>query len=346
MINIVEAIKLLTENQSLTQRQAYEVCLEIMEGNVTPAQIGALLTGLRMKGEDVDEITGFARAMREKMIRIDCASKNLVDTCGTGGDGAHTFNVSTAAAFIAAGAGCSVAKHGNRSVSSLCGSADLVSALKIRIDLNADALKNCIEDIGIGFLFAPLFHPAMKFASGPRKEMGIRTIFNLIGPLCNPAGVQRQVIGVCQKEFVNKIAETLRNFGVQHSLVFYGADGLDEITVTTKTYVKEVKDGNISCYELIPEEFGFKTCSIEELKVKNSQDNLDAFMAILNGASGPKTDMAIFNAGAVIYVAGKAGSIKEGIELAKKSVFTGLALKKVEELLRYTNECAQKHNQI
>ncbi|MEO0205977.1 MAG: anthranilate phosphoribosyltransferase, partial [candidate division WOR-3 bacterium] len=195
-MHITEAIKKLVDNQSLCRDEAYMVCLEIMEGNATPAQIGSLLTALRMKGETTDEITGFAQAMREKMVHLDCAVDHIVDTCGTGGDVVGTFNISTTSAFIAAGAGCCVAKHGNRSVSSLCGSADLIEALEIRTDLEPEFIRICIENIGIGFLFAPFFHPAMKFAVGPRKEMGIRTIFNLVGPLCNPASVQRQVIGV------------------------------------------------------------------------------------------------------------------------------------------------------
>ncbi|MEO0094363.1 MAG: anthranilate phosphoribosyltransferase [candidate division WOR-3 bacterium] len=337
-MHITEAIKKLVDNQSLGYDEAYLVCLEIMEGNATPAQIGSFLTALRMKGESVEEITGFCKAMREKMIKIDCGIENLVDTCGTGGDGLRTFNVSTASAFIIAGAGGSVAKHGNKSVSSICGSADLVSGLGIKFDLSPEMIKKCIEDIGIGFLFAPLFHPAMKFAIAPRKEIGIRTVFNLLGPLCNPANVRRQIIGVCQKEFMEKIATSLKNLNMKHCLVVCGADGMDEITTTTKTFVKEIKNGKIIDYEINPEDFNFRNCKIEEIQVKNSDESMKSFLDVLNGVSGPKTDIAILNAGAGIYVSGMAASLKEGMELARESVFSGSAMNKFKKLKEYIDE--------
>lgn len=341
---INEAIKKVVENQPLTQDEAYNVCIEIMEGNATPAQIGSFLTGMKMKGETIDEITGFCRAMREKMVKVDCKTDYLIDTCGTGGDNMHTFNISTVSAFIIAGADGYVAKHGNRAVSSLCGSADLLSSLGIKIELGPELVKECIEKIGIGFLFAPLFHPAMKFAIGPRKEIGIRTIFNLLGPLCNPAGVKRQVIGVCKKEFMEKIAYTLKNLNMEHCLVVYGADGIDEITITTETFVKEIKDGKIKNYELHPEEFGIKACAIEELQVKDMEENLRSLYDVLNGKECPKTDIAVLNAGAGLYVSGKASSIEEGVNLAKESIFSGSALKRLISLKEYIDGAIGKDN--
>ena len=343
-MNIIEAIKLLIENKSLTQRQAYNICLEIMNGNATPAQIGSFLTALMMKGETADEITGFVRAMRKKMIRINCDLEALVDTCGTGGDTSGTFNISTTAAFIAAGAGCHVAKHGNRSNSSHCGSADLMQEIGIKIDLPKECVEECLKAHNIAFLYAPLFHPAMKSVSGPRKEMGIRTIFNLLGPIANPAGVQKQIIGVCKKEFLPKIAEVLKNLGAKHCLVMQGGDGIDEITTTTITYVQEIKDSRITCYTISPEEFGIKICSIEELRVKATEENKRAVIDILNCVPGPKTDIAIMNAGAAIYVAGKADSIAQGIERARESLYSKSALRKFEALKRYTNEFSEDHN--
>ncbi|MGB9720556.1 MAG: anthranilate phosphoribosyltransferase [bacterium] len=338
------AIKKIIDNHSLNEKEAYEVCMEIMEGNATPAQIGSLLTALRMKGETVDEITGFCRAMREKMISIKCAVEPLIDTCGTGGDGMNTFNISTTSAFIAAGAGCFVAKHGNRAVSSLCGSADLISSLGVKLDINYKLVKECIEKIGIGFLFAPLFHPAMKNAIGPRKEIGIRTIFNILGPLCNPAFVEYQVVGVCRKGLLEKIAQTLINLGVRQALIVYGCDGIDEITTTARTYVLEIKDKDEVEYEISPEDFGMKRCSMEELVVKNDKENLDSFISILKGCPGPKTDTALLNAGAAIYVAGKANTIKQGVEMARESIFSGSALNKLEEFRRFVNEYAKGDN--
>jgi len=341
---IQDAIKKIVENKSLNEDEAYQVCIEIMEGNATPAQIASLLTGLRMKGETIEEITGFCKAMRTKMIKINCQAQNLIDTCGTGGDGMHTFNISTTSAFIAAGAGCFVAKHGNRSVSSLCGSADLLSTLGIKLDIDYELIKACIEKIGIGFLFAPLFHPAMKNVIGPRREIGIRTIFNILGPLCNPALVEHQVIGVCRKEFLEKIGKALNNLGVRHALIVYSADGIDEITTSARTYVLEIKNNGIMEYDISPEDFGMKRCSIEELKVKNNKENLDSFISILKGELGPKTDTALLNAGAAIYVAGKSNTIKQGVEMARESIFSGSALNKLEELRRFVNGHTKSDN--
>ncbi len=341
---IQDAIKKIVENKSLNEDEAYQVCIEIMEGKATPAQIASLLTALRMKGETIEEITGFCKAMRTKMIKINCQAQNLVDTCGTGGDGMHTFNISTTSAFIAAGAGCFVAKHGNRSVSSLCGSADLFSALGIKLDIDYELIKECIEKIGIGFLFAPLFHPAMKNVIGPRREIGIRTIFNILGPICNPALVEQQVIGVCRKEFLEKIGKTLNNLGVRHALIVYSADGIDEITTSARTYVLEIKNKGIMEFEISPEDYGMKRCSMEELRVRNNKENIDSFISILKGEPGPKTDTALLNAGAAIYVSGKAETIKQGVEMARESIFSGAALNKLEELRRFVNGHTKSDN--
>ncbi len=341
---LMRAIKKVVDNQSLSEKEAYDICIEIMEGNATTAQIGALLTALRMKGETVEEITGFCKAMREKMVRIRCAFDSLIDTCGTGGDGMLTFNISTTSAFIATGAGCYVAKHGNRSVSSLCGSADLISALGIKLEMDCRLVEKCIEKVGFGFLFAPLFHPAMKNAVAPRKEIGIRTIFNLLGPLCNPANVRHQIIGVCRKEFMEKIAKVLINLNVARALIVYGEDGLDEITTTTRTCIIEIRNGGMIDYEISPEEFGIRKSSIEDLMVNDRNNNLEVFLSILEGKPGPKFDVAILNAGAAIYVAGKAKSIKDGVELAREAIFSGAALYKLEELRRFVNEHTKSNN--
>jgi anthranilate phosphoribosyltransferase len=340
-LKIQDAIKRVVEKKSLNEEEAYNVCIEIMEGNATPAQIASLLTALRMKGETVEEISGFCKAMRTKMMRINCQTKNLVDTCGTGGDGMYTFNISTSSAFIVAGAGCHVAKHGNKSASGFCGSADLLAGLKIKIDLTPEQVKECIEKTGIGFIFAPLFHPAMKFAIGPRKEIGIRTIFNLLGPLCNPACVKRQVIGVPKKEFMDKITGVLKNIGTEHTLVVCGGDGIDEITTTGKTYIQEIKGGNVTSYEILPEDFGIKRCHIDKLKVASFDESIDAFYEVIKGRPGPKTDIAILNAGAGIYVSGKAKTLEQGVELARKAVFTGLAFERFKELRRFINESSK-----
>ncbi len=337
-MNVSDAIKQVVDGKSLFQEQAYEVCLEIMKGNATHSQISSLLIALRMKGESIDEITGFARAMRDLMIRIECENDFLIDTCGTGGDGSNTFNISTTAALIAASAGCCVAKHGNRSISSKCGSADILAGLGIKIEMPPDNIKDCLGKNGFAFLFAPLFHPAMKSVAVPRKEIGIRTIFNLLGPLCNPAGVKRQVVGVCKKELLPVIAEVLKNLKTEHSLVVHGADGIDEITNTTHTYVCEVNNGSVKNYTISPEDFGIGYSKPEELKVIDLNDGIASTLSVLKGSNGARTDIAVMNAGAAIYVSGLAESIGIGIEIAKGVIESGAVLKKVEDLREYTNQ--------
>jgi anthranilate phosphoribosyltransferase len=330
-----EAIGLLIESRDLTEDQAYGACLEIMDAKATPAQIASLLTGLRMKGETADELTGFTRAMRDRMIKVECNGNFLIDTCGTGGDGLGTFNISTCAAFIAAGAGCRIAKHGNRAISSMCGSADIISALGIEIEINKEEAERCLERLGICFLFAPLFHPAMKSAASPRKEMGIRTIFNMLGPLANPAGVKRQVIGVCKKEHISNMIKVLKNLGAEHALVVHGKDGIDEITTTSIAYVQEIKNGSVTEFEISPAEFGIPFARSEEIMGGKTEEIVSSIMKVLNAEPGPKTDIAVLNAAAGIYVAGKAPNIKEGIALARESVFSGSALRKLEESRRF-----------
>lgn len=337
-MKITEAIKKVIDKKSLDQVEAYMVCSEIMDGIATPAQIGSLLTALRIKGESIEEMIGFTKAMREKMVCIDFNSAPLIDTCGTGGDLSGTFNISTISAIIAAGAGCYVAKHGNRSNSSHCGSADLLEALDIKINLTRNQVEKCLMEQNIAFIFAPLFHPAMKSVKGPRKEMEIRTIFNLLGPLVNPAGVKRQVIGVCDKRFLTPVAEVLKNLGAEHCLVVHGADGMDEFTITTMTYVQEIKNGKIIDYTITPEDFGLRRCGIEDLRVRDTEENKKVVNDILNCLPGPCSDIAILNAGAAIYVAGRAESISQGIEFAREAIYSKRALGKFEAWRRFTNE--------
>ncbi len=335
-MKIKEAIKELIELKSLGHRDAYEVALEIMSGGATDAQIACLLTALRIKGETVNEITGFAQAMREKVTRVICNSEYLVDTCGTGGDGTGTFNISTISAFVAAGAGCHVAKHGNRAVSSRCGSADLLERMGIKIEMMPEKMAECVDRAGIGFLFAPLLHQAMKYAIGPRREMGIRTIFNILGPLTNPAGSQSQILGVFDQRLNEPIANVLKNLGGRHCMVVHGEDGLDEITITGKTFISELCHGKIDNYTIEPADFGIASAPIEGIQGGNIEDNTAIAFDVLNRISGPKRDIVTLNAGAAIYVAGKANSLAHGIELAKESIDSGRARAKVELLKELT----------
>jgi len=331
-MNIKEAIKKAIVKENIDQESAYKVALSIMSGEATDAQIGSLITALRMKGETVDEITGFVKAMRDKVTRINAPKEYLIDTCGTGGDGAGTFNISTISALVAAGAGCRVAKHGNRSVSSKCGSADLLKELGVNIETPPEKVEKCIEEAGVGFLFAPLLHPAMKYAIGPRREMAVRTIFNILGPLTNPADAKRQLLGVYSKELTTPIANVLANLDSIHCMVVHGEDGLDEITTTGKTFVSELKDGKIKEYTISPEDFGMIKRKSEDLKGGTPQANAEITLNLLKGGSGGKRETTILNSGAAIYVSGKADSLAEGIEKAKKSIDSGEALKKLEAL--------------
>jgi anthranilate phosphoribosyltransferase len=329
-MNIQDAIKKAISREDLNQEDSYEVALSIMNGETTNAQIASLITALRMKGETVNEITGFVKAMRDKVTKINAPTAYLIDTCGTGGDGSGTFNISTISAFVAAGASCNVAKHGNRSVSSKCGSADLLKELGVNIENPPEKVEKCLKEAGIGFLFAPLLHPAMKYAIGPRREMGIRTIFNILGPLTNPAGTRRQLLGVYEKQLTTVLANVLLNLDSIHCMIVHGEDGLDEITTTGKTFVSELKDGKVKEYAISPEDFGIKKCKPEELKGSSPEINAKITLDILKGQKGAKRDIAILNAGAAIYVAGKAESLSAGIQKAKESIDSGEALKRLE----------------
>jgi anthranilate phosphoribosyltransferase len=336
-MGIKEAIQNVIESKNLELNEAYNVAKEIMSGNATDAQIGALLIALRLKGETIDEITGFVRAMREKATKIPCNSSNLVDTCGTGGDRSGTFNVSTLSALVAAGAGCNVAKHGNRSVSSQCGSADLFLEMGVNIEIPVEKVAQCIDENGVGFLFAPLLHKAMLYAIGPRREIGVRTIFNILGPLTNPAEAKRQLLGVFDGTLTEPLANVLKKLGSEHVMIVHGEDGLDEITTTGKTKVSELFNGEIKNYTIQPEDYGIKNSKLEDIKGGAPGVNVNIALDILRGKKDSARDMVIMNAGAVIYIAGEASSIKEGIKLAEESIDSGEAMKKLETLKKMTN---------
>jgi anthranilate phosphoribosyltransferase len=338
---IKRALAQIIEGRDLTEKQAATIMAEIMDGKTTSAQIASFLTALRMKGETVPEITGCARVMREKALAIKIDSTGLVDTCGTGGDQTHTFNISTTAAFVASGAGLRVAKHGNRSVSSSCGSADLLEALGININLEPEMINRSIRQIGIGFLFAPLFHQAMKHAAGPRQELGIRTIFNILGPLTNPAGANAQVIGVYKEELTGILAKVLRNLDCQRAFVVYGKDGLDEISIAAPTVIAELNYRNIKAYSIEPKDFGLPRGSLEAIKGGDSVRNARITLSVLSGEEGPAREIVLLNAAAAIVAGGKASNLKDGVSLAAKSIDTGAAYKKLEALKIFSN---RKHS--
>ena len=332
---IKEAIQTLVGGRSLTMDEASNVKEEIMEGNATPAQFGAFVTALRCKGETVEEIAGLARTMRAKALRVTI-NEPVVDTCGTGGDGLGTFNISTAAAFVVAACGLKVAKHGNRAMSSRCGSADVLEALGVKIDLNPEQVQKCLEKVGIGFMLAPVFHPAMKYAAAPRKEVGIRTVFNILGPLTNPAGAKAQVLGVPEKGLTEKMAIVLKILGCQHALVVHGEDGLDEITITGKTFISEMNKGSIRNYEVTPEEIGLSRAKADSLKGGSAKDNADLLRAILSGKKGAQRDIVLMNAAAALVAGDKVAAIGQGIALAGEAIDNGAALHKVEELIQFS----------
>ncbi len=318
---------------NLSQGEMLDVMNQIMSGDATGAQIGAFLTALRLKGETVDEITGAAQVMRDKAVKIKHSYPSVVDTCGTGGDGSGTFNISTTAAFIVAGAGVQVAKHGNRSVSSKSGSADLLKALGVDIEVKIDIVEKCLDRHGIAFLFAPLMHSAMKHAIGPRREIGIRTIFNLLGPLTNPAGAKRQVIGVYDDKLTEPLADVLRKLGSEHLFVVHGSDGLDEVTLTGKTKVSELKNGAVKTWSLNPKDYGLSLCKAEDLKGGDPKRNAEITLAILKGEDkGPKLNISLLNAALAIVAGEKADDIGGGLKKATESVNTGSAYKKLEAL--------------
>jgi len=332
---IREAIATLVSGRSLTMEEAASVMEEIMGGEATPAQFGAFVTALRLKGETVDEIVGLAKTMRAQAVPVAIAEK-VVDTCGTGGDGSATFNISTAAAFVAAGAGLKVAKHGNRAMSSQCGSADVLEALGVRIDLNAEQVQRCLYEVGMGFMFAPVFHPAMKYAAVPRREIGIRTVFNILGPLTNPAGAEAQVLGVADETLVEKLALVLKSLGCEHALVVHGEDGLDEITVTGKTQVCELKDGGIKSYSISPDDFGLPQASLNSLRGGTLDENAALLRRVLVGTPGPQQDVVLMNAAAVLLAGDSVGTLQQGVALARKVIDEGRALAKLEQLIEFS----------
>jgi len=328
---------MLTQRIDLSEGEMISTMNELMEGKLTDAQVGAFLTALRMKGETVEEIAGAARVMREKATRIQ-APADTVDTCGTGGDLSHTFNVSTTAAFVVAACGVPVAKHGNRSVSSKSGSADVLEALGVKIDLLPKKVEECLGSTGFGFLFAPLFHPAMKYAIGPRREMGIRTVFNVLGPLTNPAGATRQVVGVFSDRLTEPLASALGTLGAVHAMVVHGEDGLDEITVTTKTRISEWNRGQVSTYILNPVDYGIPLAQSDELVGGDAEVNANLTVGVLSGENGARRHITLLNAAAALYVAGKVASIDKGLQMAEETIDSGAALAKLNDVRKITNE--------
>ncbi len=334
---IREAIAKVVFKTNLTEAEAEAVMREIMQGEATDAQIAAYITALRMKGETVEEITGSARGMREKAVPIKLDAKYQVDTCGTGGDMAHTFNISTTVAFVVAGAGVTVAKHGNRSVSSKSGSADVLQALGVNIEIPSHRVEEALAEVGIGFLFAPLMHQAMKYAIGPRREVGIRTIFNILGPLTNPARVTSQIMGVYAAELTSPLARALGNLGARRAFVVHGMDGLDEITITGKTRVSEFASGAVKDYEIQPADFGLTTGTAQQLKGGDAKDNAAITVSILKGETGARRDIVLLNSSAGLVASGRASDFKEGIKIAAESIDSGAAMKKLEQLRAFTN---------
>jgi anthranilate phosphoribosyltransferase len=337
---IADAIKKLVDRRDLERDEMVAVFGELMDGKASDAQKSALLVALRMKGETAEEITGAAIAMRERVTPLDVDRDVLVDTCGTGGDGRGTFNISTLAAIVAASAGANVAKHGNRAVSSSCGSADLLQALGVNIDLDAPRMSKVLRRIGISFLFAPKLHPAMAAVIGVRRELGVRTIFNVLGPLTNPAFAKRHILGVYSGHLVEVVARVLLALGAEHAMVVHSLDGLDEISVSAPTRVCELRDGELRTYEITPDDIGVGTHDIELLAGGDANENARITHAILGGEEGARRDIVAANAGAALYVAGVAPTLRDGVDLARNAVASGAARRKLDELIAATKEVA------
>ncbi len=337
-MDMQSAIQAALDKRDLSYAEMRSVMNTIMSGKATPAQIGGFLIALRCKGESVDEIAAAAEVMRALAIQVEVAGKHIIDTCGTGGDGANTFNISTAAAFVVAAAGGQVAKHGNRSVSSRSGSADVLEAAGINLELTPKQVSHCVAEIGIGFLFAPRFHGAMKYAIGPRKEMGVRTLFNLLGPLSNPASAPNQLIGVFSKAWVEPLAQVLNKLGSRHVLVVHADDGLDEISIACDSFVAELKRGEIITYSISPEQFGLPRANLSLLAVDNAEDSLKILISVLNNQPGPAKDIVALNAGAAIYAADLVESLASGIDKAQQVIENGAAMDKLEKLVSITNK--------
>ena len=349
-MNITEGIRKVVEGQHLDRSEAESLMNEIMNGKATDAQIASFLTALRMKCETVDELIGFAKVIRAKAspIRLrfpDSGGREmLVDTCGTGGDATGTFNISTATAFVVAGAGVPVAKHGNRSVSSKCGSADVIEALGISLDLTADSIAQCIEEAGIGFLYAPLLHDAMRYVVHARREMKIRTVFNLLGPICNPAQANAQVLGVYDEDLTEIMAQVLCELGTCRAFVVHGSDGLDEITISGESKISEVRNGEVRTYYVTPEDFGIERAPISEVMGGDAQQNAEIIRDILSGGGGTRSDIVLLNASAGLVAGGKADNLNEGIQLARESIRSGKAATCLRKLIEITQKLAPSTN--
>lgn len=339
-ITVKQALGKLIGGQSLQRSEARDIMTAVMEGAATPAQIGSLLTALRLKGETAEEITGFAEVMRLKATPVRTERSDLLDTCGTGGDGADTINISTASAIVAAGGGVRVAKHGNRAASSRSGSADVLEALGVSIGLTAEKAGICLDRIGICFMFAQLYHQSMKHVAGLRPELGFRTVFNLLGPLTNPAGADRQLLGVSDRSKTETLAGVMRELNVKRALVVSSLDGLDEISLSAPTQVTELKDGDLRTYEIAPGELGLQSAPIAAVKGGDASDNAAIIRRVLQGEKSAYRDIILANTGACFYVTGKAASLREGVELAAQTIDSGAALAKLEQLVQVTGELA------
>ena len=342
-MNIKEAIGEVVTGKNLTESQMISVMDEIMSGSATEAQIGSFITALRMKGETIDEIVGAVRVMREKATFVDtgvdtAGGEVLMDIVGTGGDGSGTFNVSTTTAFVVAGAGITVAKHGNRAVSSNCGSADVLEALGVDLKLSAEAVSRCVRSVGIGFLFAPMLHGAMKHAIGPRREIGIRSIFNILGPMTNPAGANVQLTGVFAKDLTTTLAEVLVRLGMKHTLVVWGEGNMDELTVTGTSYIAEGRNGKVADYSIEPEDLGLVRADINEIKGgATAEEAAEQVREVLQGKPGAKLDMVLLNSGAALFAAGKVETLKDGVDLARTVIDSGAALDKLNQLVAFSS---------
>lgn len=343
-MNIQEAIGKVIERIDLTRDEMVDVMRQVMTGQCTSGQIAGLLVGLRMKSESIDEITGAVQVMRELATPVNINASPLVDIVGTGGDGANLFNISSASAFVAAAAGVFIAKHGNRGVSSSSGSADVIEALGVNLNLKPEQVAQCVEEVGVGFMFAPSHHSAMKHAIGPRKELGQRTLFNILGPMTNPAGVTRMVIGAFNQRLCRPLAEVMQRLGAEHVMVVSGRDGLDEVSLATSTHVAELKDGEVQEYDIMPEDLGVASQSLNGLQVENSAESLALIRAAFKGekssAAVKARDIIALNAGAAIYVSGLVGSYREGVEQARQQLVGGGALNKLEALAEFSHSLA------
>ncbi|WP_024327588.1 anthranilate phosphoribosyltransferase [Thioalkalivibrio sp. AKL19] len=344
-MTVQQAIAALIERRDLDEATMTAVMQAVMTGEATDAQIGGFLVALRMKGETIEEIRAAAGVMRSLATRVDVPRTGLVDTCGTGGDASGTFNISTASALVAAAGGVRVAKHGNRSVSSKSGSADVLEHLGIRLDLTPEAVGACIDEVGVGFLFAPAHHGAMKHAIGPRKELGVRTLFNVLGPLTNPAGAPNQVLGVFSQDWVHPLAEALKGLGSEHVLVVHAEDGLDEISIGSPTRVAELKDGAIREYTIRPEDFGLTTTALDAVRVDSVEASAAMLRHVLDGQAGAARDIVLLNAGAAIYAGGGADTLAAGIEAAARAIDTGAARERLERLQATSARLANKEAQ-